>query len=500
VGWAGEEVKTMAGILLFVIGLLFTTQAFIGLCFLLSSIWEKEKRASAFAVLQFLGMLGFLILFLVLWKSRFYETGPGVAALIAALILVAVAAFFLLRRTAPNETALKGTMGHVVGQVKRYDEREIMFARNRSLRPGSEEYKTFYGQHPELEAYDTHRRERGGPLGQTGSTDRPADGPNVAAAMASLSIPMHLSRQDQVKPHPHPVLKGKKFQLPPEQATERVKGYALHLGADLVGITEINPLWIYSHRGEIFHENWEDWGKEIAVSDRRYAIVFATEMDSTMVGAAPHTPTVVESMFNYGKGAYIATQLAAFVANLGYSAAANHLRHYEALLVPLAVDAGLGETGRLGYLITKEFGPRIRLGAVTTDLPLVADKPVDIGVEEFCRICKKCALCCPSQSIPTGERMEVNGSLRWKLNAETCFDYWGKIGTDCNICMRVCPWSHGRTFPHRLIVELVSRNKGARGIFSVMDDIFYGKKPKSKTPPPWAGYTSVGEVTHPPRP
>jgi len=109
-----------------------------------------------------------------------------------------------------------------------------------------------------------------------------------------------------------------------------------------------------------------------------------------MVGTDPHTPTMVESMRNYAKGACIATQIASFIANLGYSATASHIRHYEAVLVPLAVDAGLGELGRLGYLITREFGPRVRLGAVTTDLSLIPDKPVDIGVEDFCRICKKC--------------------------------------------------------------------------------------------------------------
>jgi heterodisulfide reductase subunit C len=84
------------------------------------------------------------------------------------------------------------------------------------------------------------------------------------------------------------------------------------------------------------------------------------------------------------------------------------------------------------------------------------------------------------------EQTEVNGILRWKLNAETCFDYWGKIGTDCNVCMRVCPWSHARTFPHRIIVGLVSRNRWARRIFNRMDDVFYGRKPKPKMPPAWA--------------
>jgi len=72
--------------------------------------------------------------------------------------------------------------------------------------------------------------------------------------------------------------------------------------------------------------------------------------------------------------------------------------------------------------------------------------------------------------------------------AETCFGYWGKVGTDCNVCMRVCPWSHARTFPHRAVISLVVRNKWARRLFSLMDDLFYGDKPKPGSPPPWAGY------------
>ena len=140
--------------------------------------------------------------------------------------------------------------------------------------------------------------------------------------------------------------------------------------------------------------------------------------------------------------------------------------------MPAAIDAGLGEMGRFGYLITKELGPRVRIFAVTTDLPLVADNPVDIGVEDFCSFCKKCARCCPSNSIPDGDQREFNGTVRWKLNAETCFGYWGKVGTDCDVCMRVCPWSHARTFPHRVVISLVVRNKWARRLFSLMDDLF----------------------------
>jgi len=127
----------------------------------------------------------------------------------------------------------------------------------------------------------------------------------------------------------------------------------------------------------------------------------------------------------------------------------------------------------------------------TTDLPLMPDKPVDIGVEHFCRVCKKCAVCCPSNSIPVEkDQTAVNGLLRWKLNDETCFEYWAKVGTDCNICMRVCPWSHARTFPHKIIIALITRNRLARHLFSFMDDIFYGKKPKTKAAPKWAQFNT----------
>jgi len=481
-------VGTVVTVLLVIGAVGFVVEALIGLSFFVSCIWEKERRATVFAGLQFIIMIGLLVIYFLLIDIGFFGTAPGLVVLIAGYVLVIVAAFLLMRRTAANPRALQGTKGLIKKEVKRVDERTHVFARSRSLRPGSQEFKAFYREHPEYEEYDTRRREMGGPLGHFGTIDSPHEGPNVAATLASGAMPMYLGTSEKVKPEPHSVMKEKRVILTTEEATERVKGYARNRGADLVGITELNPLWLYSHRGEIFYENWEDWGREIGV-EHQYAVVFAMQMSFEMVGTGPHSPTMIESMGNYAKGAYIATQLASFIANLGYSATASHFRHYEALMVPLAVDAGLGELGRLGYLITKELGPRVRLGVVTTDLPLVPDKPVDIGVDDFCSICKKCAVCCPSHSIPVEkDKTVVNGLLRWKLNDETCFDYWGKIGTDCNICMRVCPWSHARTFPHKLIVMLITRNRLARRTFSVMDDIFYGKKPKSKAPPSWAQF------------
>ena len=176
---------------------------------------------------------------------------------------------------------MKGAEGYVVGPVIRFDERDIVFARNRSLPPGSDMYRRYYEQHPDKEAFDARRREKGGPIGRPGAIDG-GHPPNVAMILSSFALPGFLAAQAQVTPDPAkpPV------SLNPKEASEIIKGFARHLGAALVGICRVNPLWAYSHRGEIFSGNWEDWGKEIG-HPLPYAVVIATEMDLENVGAGP---------------------------------------------------------------------------------------------------------------------------------------------------------------------------------------------------------------------
>ncbi len=474
----------MSKILIYPVGLALVIQALIGFAFFVSSIWEKEKRAAVFGGIQFAFMLGLVIVYFYFKGTGFLETGSGQTVLVAMVILALFIFLLLLKKTGANPKALAGTRGFISGEVKRYDEREIVFSRGRILRPGMEQYKEFYREHPSWEEADGERRKNAKPPGYI---DRPYEGLNKAGVMAEQSIAMNLSTPDRYSPKTPPELQTSKIDLSPEEATERIKGFARHLGADLVGITEISPCWIYSHRGMIYNKNWEDWGQKIELT-HKYAVVFATEMSFYLTKTSPHTPSAVEVHRNYAQGAFISSQLAAYIANLGYSATANHYRHYDTLMVPLAVDAGLGELSRMGYLITKPFGPRVRLAAVTTDLALTTDKPIDLGIEDFCSYCKKCALSCPSGSIPLEDQTEVNGTRRWKLNAETCFEYWGKIGTGCAICMSVCPWSHADTIPHKFIKALVGRNKVSRRLFTIMDDIFYGKKPKPGGAPNWARF------------
>ena len=64
-------------------------------------------------------------------------------------------------------------------------------------------------------------------------------------------------------------------------------------GAGVVGVAKMNPLWVYSKRGEIFYDDWDQWGGEIKV-EHPYAIVFGVEMDLEMVHTAPHTASVFD--------------------------------------------------------------------------------------------------------------------------------------------------------------------------------------------------------------
>jgi reductive dehalogenase len=209
-------------------------------------------------------------------------------------------------------------------------------------------------------------------------------------------------------------------------------------------------------------------------------------MDPDLVATAPYAPTGMESARQYVESARVAVQLANFIRSLGYPARAHIDGNYRVVAPLVARDAGLGEIGRMGLLMTPALGPRVRLGVVTTDLPLIPDgRGEDRSVLDFCGICSKCADCCPPHAIPQGGRVEIDGALRWRINDAICYRYWNAVGTDCARCMAVCPYSHPDRAVHNA-VRWAARHSGiARRAAVRLDDLFYGRFPRSKPRPDW---------------
>jgi ferredoxin len=373
-----------------------------------------------------------------------------------------------------------------VGRVERgndvprvqVDERDTMFARVR-LEPGSPEYAAYYALRPENQAGDDRTRSLPGLLSSDASE---ANALVFAAADASFAFSEAL----------HGVVNGPVVQEPAPHAaapmSAYVKGLARHLGARAVGITALRPYHVYSHVGRGAGE----WGAPIALR-HRYAVAFTVEMDHALIWTAPGAATVLESAHQYATAAKIAVELGTLMRSLGYPARAHIDGNYRVIAPLVARDAGLGEIGRMGLLMTPDLGPRVRLAVVTTDLPLVPDPRSDeLSVLDFCRLCLKCADNCPVRAIRFGERQEIDGALRWQIDAESCFRYWNVTGTDCGRCMAVCPYSYPDSPTHNLVRWAVRRSGVARRAVLRLDRLFYGAYPPPKPPPAWMPPRSAG--------
>lgn len=76
---------------------------------------------------------------------------------------------------------------------------------------------------------------------------------------------------------------------------------------------------------------------------------------------------------------------------------------------------------------------------VLTDLPLVADKPIDIGVDEFCGTCDLCTKFCPPGAIFT-ENQLARGEMKWFVDFDKCIPFFND-NDGCAICISACPWA-----------------------------------------------------------
>lgn len=418
------------------------------------SLKERENTAAGRSLLMaLLAPIPFLVL---AWLP--VPGGEVVGRVLLASILGA--ALLLLIPT--------GRPGGVVDPepTDRIDERTVMFSRA-ALEPAGDRFEAYYRDYPEHRTGDDKFRSLPGLMSPDSRRYEPL---SFAAAAGSFDAVEKLAALVEGPPA------AARVDVAPKVAGLFLKGWAKKLGAVSCGVTALRSYHVYSIKGR-----GRDYGKNIdllGLDGHKFAIAFTVEMDHANLGTAPAGPTLMESAQQYLNSGAIAVQIAAFIRRLGWRAEAHIDANYKVVCPLVARDAGLGEIGRMGLLMTPKLGPRVRIAVVTTDLPLEVDpRNFDPTVHHFCGLCRKCADICPPKAIPAGPPEMVDGVRRWRIDQEACFAYWCVAGTDCGQCLKVCPYSHPATALHNLVRWGLKRSWLFRHFALRMDDLLYGRKP-----------------------
>jgi reductive dehalogenase len=427
---------------------LLAVYTLFGMLFAITSFRERCMRAGILGSTMFLLMIGLLCLYT--WAHTMGKlSGGGLLLLqgIVALILVlfTVSLFLPFGR---NPKALSGTGGMADGPPERLNQKGTAF---------SIAHVGGYGQEAARNRWALQSND-------------PFDG-----LFWTLVMGLRYQVDGEVNPE-------RKMGISSKQITQNIKDKARYLGADLVGITTVKKDFTYSE-GFSYEESKLEVGPAVTTPidlKHKYVICLGKGMNYDVIKDAP-MGTENEGLGEIGKSynevAQVACALAAYIRQLGYSARAHHLRNDEIMHVPHAVDAGLGEQGRHSYLVTAVYGPRVRTAAVTTDLELIEDSPVDIGVEDFCQNCRLCEINCPCDALPK-EKETVRGYRRWRQDQDKCFNFWvsGANTFACTLCINSCPWNKPPTFVHRVSFFAAGRSVVARRVLYWLHLIFYGRK------------------------
>jgi len=288
-----------------------------------------------------------------------------------------------------------------------------------------------------------------------------------------------------------------RYKASPEDMANTVKAAARLYGARLVGIAPMNESYVNQ---QVPREDEKQKDIDIvfedvdvpAVTDTKFVIprkmkwvvAIAIPMDLELLSRAPTALGDAASALGYSHSAFVVSSLAVFIRGLGYEAIP--CVNDTAQSIPFAVDAGVGELSRLNKLVTPEFGPAVRLCKVFTDLPMAYDKPINFGLVEFCKTCKKCAEACPSRalsfdgepSFQTKGPWNNPGHKAWYEDSYKCFQYWQKSGSACGVCLVSCPYTKGnQAWIHEGAKAAVSVAPATDGVFRIMDNALgYGKQ------------------------
>ncbi len=223
----------------------------------------------------------------------------------------------------------------------------------------------------------------------------------------------------------------------PQQLATWVGEFAVAHEADALGIAPMDPLYVFE-------------GYSI---DHPWVIVLALAHNYERLKEVPSDETngvgVVDVADQYARGTRSSYALANWIRGQGYNADPYPGPMASALLlIPPAIASGLGELGKHGSLISRQFGSGLRLAGVTTDMPLTATVPDRFGADEFCSTCQVCTHACPPGAIGEQKQM-VRGVERWYVDFDKCIPFFAEAAS-CGICIAECPWTRPSVRPKLL--------------------------------------------------
>jgi len=289
----------------------------------------------------------------------------------------------------------------------------------------------------------------------------------LSAALANMTAHLTPVVDGEVAPTKAPIPED------PQILSRHIKRLGYFLRADIMGICRLPQYAVYSYDKD---------GNPVELN-HQFAIVILIDQDyETMCGSTGHDwISGSQSFISYSTTAFISCIMADYIRKLGYPARAHHARNYQVVLPPLLLWAGIGEMCRASIVLNPFLGTRFKAAAVTTDLPLVPDKPVDFGLQEFCQKCPKCAVECPANAISKGGKVIHNGYEHWKFDADRCtpFRVINQAGCSCGRCIKVCPWNKPEGRIHDTVRWMVKHTPFLDKFIVKMDDIWgYGKQDK----------------------
>jgi ferredoxin len=209
----------------------------------------------------------------------------------------------------------------------------------------------------------------------------------------------------------------------PAVLTETIRQKARDMGFAEVGFTYLNRDYVFKSK-----KRWVRFD---------HVMCLAMEQEYEPTQTIPSMDAEHTHHGTYRVEGAAALELADWIRSLGYHAQIHSPNDNSGAYIPMFVQAGLGQLGANGQLLSPHFGSRARIMMISTDAPVVYDEPIDYGIHKLCQVCQVCVQRCPARALMK-EKIWYRGVEKNKLIYKRCRPVMARY-LGCGICMKVCP-------------------------------------------------------------